>query len=93
MQYRCIALLELVQKHARHRDIMDFIQPLITLLLTDYTTEKQVQLLMSYLLQVGETDNIEALITSLASSVPKHEDTLMTVAEQLCQEGIPKWHR
>ena len=66
---------------------MDFIQPLITLLLTDYITEKQVQSLMSYLLQVGETDDIEALITSLASSVPKHEDTFMTIAEQLRVNG------
>ena len=87
MQHRRIALLELVQKHARHRDIMDFIQPLVTLLLTDYTTDKQVQSLMSYLLQVGETNNLEALITSLASSVPKHEETLMTIAEQLRQQG------
>ncbi|MEZ9546025.1 MULTISPECIES: Rpn family recombination-promoting nuclease/putative transposase [Vibrio] len=87
MQHRRIALLELVQKHARHRDIMDFLEPLVTLLLTDYTTDKQVQSLMSYLLQVGETNNLEALITSLASSVPKHEDTLMTIAEQLRQQG------
>ncbi|PMP13545.1 Rpn family recombination-promoting nuclease/putative transposase [Vibrio tasmaniensis] len=87
MQHRRIALLELVQKHARHRDIMDFFEPLVTLLLTDYTTDKQVQSLMSYLLQVGETNNLEALITSLASSVPKHEDTLMTIAEQLRQQG------
>ncbi|MEZ9069605.1 MULTISPECIES: hypothetical protein [Vibrio] len=42
---------------------------------------------MSYLLQVGETNNLEALITSLASSVPKHEDTLVTIAEQLRQQG------
>uniref|UniRef100_UPI001056D460 Rpn family recombination-promoting nuclease/putative transposase n=1 Tax=Vibrio lentus TaxID=136468 RepID=UPI001056D460 len=28
MQHRRIALLELVQKHARHRDIMDFLEPL-----------------------------------------------------------------
>ncbi|MCK6263804.1 Rpn family recombination-promoting nuclease/putative transposase [Vibrio sp. ZSDE26] len=87
MQHRRIALLELVQKHARHRDIMDFLEPLVTLLLTDYTTDKQVQSLMSYLLQVGETSNLEALITSLVSSVPKHEETLMTIAEQLRQQG------
>ncbi|MFA0079220.1 Rpn family recombination-promoting nuclease/putative transposase [Vibrio artabrorum] len=87
MQHRRIALLELVQKHARHRDIMDFLEPLVTLLLTDYTTDKQVQSLMSYLLQVGETNNLEALITSLASSLPKHEETLMTIAEQLRQQG------
>ncbi|MCL1064273.1 Rpn family recombination-promoting nuclease/putative transposase [Shewanella benthica] len=87
MQHRRIALLELVQKHIRHRDIMELVEPLVTLLLTDYTTDKQVQSLMSYLLQVGETNNLEALITTLASSVPKHEDTLMTIAEQLRQQG------
>jgi predicted transposase/invertase (TIGR01784 family) len=87
MQHRRIALLELVQKHARHRDIMELVEPLVTLLLSDYTTDKQVQSLMSYLLQVGETNNLEALITTLASSVPKHEDTLMTIAEQLRQQG------
>ncbi|WP_048613883.1 Rpn family recombination-promoting nuclease/putative transposase, partial [Vibrio coralliirubri] len=80
MQHRRIALLELVQKHARHRDLMEIMEPLVTLLLTDYTTDKQIQSLMSYLLQVGETNNLEVLITSLASSVPKHEDTLMTIA-------------
>ena len=88
-----MAGLELVQKHARHRDIMDFLEPLVTLLLTDYTTDKQVQSLMSYLLQVGETNNLEALITSLASSVPKHEDTLMTIAEQLRQQGEQRGRR
>ena len=87
MQHRRIALLELVQKHARHRDIMELVEPLVTLLLTDYTTDKQVQSLMNYLLQVGETNNLEALITTLASSVPKHEDTLMTIAEQLQAKG------
>ena len=87
MQHRRIALLELVQKHARHRDIMELVEPLVTLLLTDYTTDKQVQSLMNYLLQVGETNNLEAFITTLASSVPKHEDTLMTIAEQLQAKG------
>ena len=87
MQHRRIALLELVQKHARHRDLMEIVEPLVTLLLTDYTTDKQVRSLISYLLQVGETNNPEALITTLAQSVPKHEDTLMTIAEQLEQRG------
>ena len=62
-------------------------ESLVTLLLTDCTTDKQIQSLMSYLLQVGETNNLEALFTSLASSVPKHEDRLMTIAEQLRQQG------
>ncbi|MEZ9069604.1 Rpn family recombination-promoting nuclease/putative transposase [Vibrio atlanticus] len=28
---------------ARYRDIMEFLEPLVTLLLTDYTTDKQVR--------------------------------------------------
>ena len=42
---------------------------------------------MSYILQVGETNNLSALITQLASEVPEHKDTLMTIADQLRQEG------
>ena len=39
------------------------------------------------MLQVGETNNLSALITQLASEVPEHKDTLMTIADQLRQEG------
>ena len=87
MGHRRIALLELVQKHIRHRDMQELVDQLVTLLLKGYTTDKQVQSLMSYMLQVGETNNLSALITQLASEVPEHKDTLMTIADQLRQEG------
>ena len=63
------------------------VDQLVTLLLKGYTTDKQVQSLMSYMLQVGETNNLSALITQLALEVPEHKDTLMTIADQLRQEG------
>ena len=87
MQHKRIALLELVQKHIRHRDMLEFTEQLVTLLLSGYTTEIQVRSLMSYMVQVGETHDLNTLITTLASQVPEHEATLMTIAEQLRQEG------
>ena len=87
MQHRRIALLELVQKHIRQRDMLEFTEQLVTLLSKRYTTDKQVRSLMSYMLQVGETNNFEMLIEKLTSAVPEHEETLMTIAEQLRREG------
>ncbi|MGR6782700.1 Rpn family recombination-promoting nuclease/putative transposase [Moritella viscosa] len=87
MQHRRIALLELVQKHIRQRDMLEFTEQLVTLLSKRYTTDKQLRSLMSYMLQVGETNNFEMLIEKLTSAVPEHEETLMTIAEQLRREG------
>ncbi|ATI65979.1 Rpn family recombination-promoting nuclease/putative transposase [Edwardsiella tarda] len=90
MQHKRIALLELLQKHIRQRDLAELLNQVVTLLLAGYTTEKQVRSLMNYMFQVGETQNPEALLTTLASQVPQHGDTLMTIAEQLEQKGMQK---
>jgi len=87
MQHKRIALLELVQKHIRQRDMLEFTEQLATLLSKRYTTDKQLRSLMSYMLQVGETSNLDMLIEKLTSAVPEHEETLMTIAEQLRREG------
>jgi len=87
MQHKRIALLELVQKHIRQRDMLEFIEKLGTLLSKGYTTDKQVRSLMSYMLQVGETNNLEVLVEKLTTAAPEYEETLMTIAEQLRRQG------
>ena len=87
MQHKRIALLELVQKHIRQRDLLDFTEQLVTLLHKGYTTDEQVHSLMSYMLQVGETEDLDLLIRKLTSAAPEHEETLMTIAEKLRREG------
>ncbi|ARR51825.1 Rpn family recombination-promoting nuclease/putative transposase (plasmid) [Photobacterium damselae subsp. damselae] len=87
MQHKRVALLELVQKHIRERDVREILEKLVSLLLKGYTTDKQVRALMEYLLRVGETEDFRALVNDLAQKVPEHEETLMTIAEQLKQEG------
>ncbi|HIF9114929.1 TPA: Rpn family recombination-promoting nuclease/putative transposase [Photobacterium damselae] len=87
MQHKRIALLELVQKHIRQKDVRNILDNLVTLLLKGYTTDKQIRSLMEYILQVGETQDFQALVEELAVQVPEHEEVLMTIAEQLRQEG------
>lgn len=81
MQHRRVAILELLQKHVRQRDLAELLEQLVTLLLAGYTTNEQLTSLMNYMLQVGETRNPGELLSTLASRVPEHEDTLMTIAE------------
>ncbi len=58
-----------------------------TLLLVGYTTQEQLTSLIHYMLQISEIRNPGELLSTLASRVPEHEDTLMTISEKLRPEG------
>ncbi|QLH64595.1 Rpn family recombination-promoting nuclease/putative transposase [Serratia symbiotica] len=90
MQHRRMAILELLQKHIRQRDLADLLEQLVTLLLAGYTTQEQLTSLMNYMLQVGDTAAPEAFIRELARRAPQHEEVLMTVAQKLELKGIEK---
>ena len=90
MQHKRIALLELVQKHIYQKDMKDILESLVTLLLNDYNTDSQVKALIEYLVLVGESQDVNSLLEELAHQVPKHEGKIMTIAEQLIQQGEQK---
>ncbi|CAM3796123.1 Rpn family recombination-promoting nuclease/putative transposase [Rahnella bruchi] len=90
MQHRRIAVLELLQKHIRQRDMAELLDQLVTLLTCGNTTPEQLQSVINYMIQAGETRDTAALINTLASRVPQHEESLMTIAEQLRLEGFLK---
>ncbi|EHH1077045.1 Rpn family recombination-promoting nuclease/putative transposase [Vibrio parahaemolyticus] len=87
IQHKRVALLELVQKHVRQRDLLDFVDTIVTLLLERLITTSQLDSLVEYLLRVGETSDLEDLMRTLAKQVPEHEERFMTVAEQLEARG------
>jgi len=82
-----VALLEFLQKHIRARDLMAFHEHLACLLLQGYTTGQQLRTVINYLVQAGNSVDHGALIRVLAKKAPQHKDILMTIAEQLRQEG------
>lgn len=90
MKHRRIALLELMLKHARTRDLAELTDYLVTLLIAGYTTDEQLVTLMNWMLQTGDTARPEAFLEELARRSPQHEEILMTIAQKLEQKGIEK---
>lgn len=90
MQRRRIALLELIQKHIRRRNMTELLNEIVTLLSYDYYTDNQVITMFNYLLQKGNAEQPAKLIKEIAKQSEKHEDTLMNIAQGLREEGIKK---
>lgn len=90
MQHRSMAALTLLQKHIRHRDLAELTDKLSTILRSDYLSSPQIASLIHYIIQAGDTANAEAFIRALAWRVPQYEEELMTIAQQLEQNGIKK---
>ncbi|HGJ5879433.1 MAG TPA: Rpn family recombination-promoting nuclease/putative transposase, partial [Arsenophonus nasoniae] len=56
MQHKRMALLELIQKHIRRRDMTELLNEIVTLLSYNYYTDNQVITLFNYLLQEGNAE-------------------------------------
>ncbi|MCS3430770.1 Rpn family recombination-promoting nuclease/putative transposase [Klebsiella sp. BIGb0407] len=90
MQHRSMAALTLLQKHIRRRDLAEITDKLSTILLAGYLSSSQIASLIHYIIHAGDSANAEAFIRDLAGRVPQHEEELMTIAQQLEQNGIKK---
>ena len=87
MQHRRIALLELMQKHIRKRDLMGLVEQLVSLLATGYANDSQLKTLFNYMMQFGNTPHVDKFIREVAQRVPQQKERLMTIAEVLQQEA------
>jgi len=89
MQHRRIAILELLQKHIRQRDLMKMLEDLVTLLSAEYTTESQLITLVNYMLLRGHTDQPKIFYRELRKRFPK-EGEMGSIADWLEEQGIEK---
>lgn len=90
VQHRRIAMLELLQKHVRQRDMLEFQEQLVSLLALGYTGGEQLKTLLHYLLKVGHTADPAAFLTAIASKTTDHQqkEALMNIAQYLREEGM-----
>jgi len=93
MHHRSMAALTLVQKHIRRRDMLRLLDLLAELLMMEQMSRQQIMALVNYMMLAGEKKSIQPLLYELAQRVPKHGETLMTMAEELLQEGIQQGKR
>lgn len=87
MHHRSMAALTLVQKHIRQRDMARLLDQLAALLMMEQMSRQQIVGLVNYMIRAGDAQSIEPLLYELAQRVPKHGETLMTMAEELLQRG------
>ncbi|CRY66159.1 transposase [Yersinia pekkanenii] len=83
MTHKRVALLELLQKHIRQRDLSELSDELVRLLSNGYTSKDQLISVIHYILQNGDTAEPERFIRDLAHHLPQHEEELMTIAQKL----------
>ncbi|WGL93931.1 Rpn family recombination-promoting nuclease/putative transposase [Arsenophonus nasoniae] len=90
MQHKRMALLTLIQKHIRRRDMTELLDSIVKLLSYNYYTDNQVITLFNYLIQEGNAQKPMEFITEIAKQSEKHEGALMTIAQQIEEMGIQK---
>ncbi|WP_145577481.1 Rpn family recombination-promoting nuclease/putative transposase [Yersinia mollaretii] len=90
MTHRHIAVLELLQKHIRRRDVSELLKPMVTQISKGYMTKDQLISVIHYILQNGETAEPERFILDLVHYLPQYEGELMTIAQKLEQNGEAK---
>ena len=93
VRHRRVALLELIQKHIRQRDLMGIVEQLTTILLSGDANDRQLKTLFNYLLQTGNARRFGRFIHEVAQRVPQHGERLMTIAERLQEVGRRKGKR
>lgn len=89
MQHRRVAVLELLQKHIRQRDLMGLLERLVTLFRAEYTTKSQMVTLLNYMLYSGHTEQPNVFYRELAKRTPQ-EESMMTLAEWFEDQGKQK---
>ena len=87
VQHRRVALLELMQKHIRQRDLVGLVERLAELLVKGCANDSQLKALFNYMLQCGDAPHFGEFLHEVERRVPQHKEVLMTIAERLRQEG------
>ncbi|HEB0855157.1 Rpn family recombination-promoting nuclease/putative transposase [Citrobacter werkmanii] len=91
MQHRRVALLELMQKHIRRRDLMGLADKVASLLTTGTTNDSQLKALFNYLLiQHGHKPRFSRFMRKLAQQVPGYKESTMNIVEKIHRAGQRK---
>jgi predicted transposase/invertase (TIGR01784 family) len=86
--HRKVALLEYVQKHIHARDINTHLLNIAGLMEQSELGKEHMQCMGRYLMQEGNALDSKKFILNLGKNTPRYREDLMTIAEQLRQEGM-----
>jgi len=88
MTHRRVAVLELIQKHIRTRDMLELSNDIAQLLNQWALPHEQFRSMLFYLAECGNTSDAEQFLQNIARQTTDYKEDVMTIAEQLRQKGI-----
>ena len=83
MTHGNIALLELVQKHIRARDMTAVLEDIASLINRWPLSIDLLKSLLTYLCQTGNAQDVKVFISKLQYLSPAYQEEIMTIAQQL----------
>ncbi|BAE74041.1 hypothetical protein SGGMMB4_01774 [Sodalis glossinidius str. 'morsitans'] len=90
LSHRRVALLELVQKYIRTRDMLELSADIARLLNLWAIPKEQFRSLMYYIAERGNTSDESQFLQHIATKATDYREDIMTIAEQLEAKGIQK---
>ncbi|WP_395971234.1 Rpn family recombination-promoting nuclease/putative transposase (plasmid) [Candidatus Arsenophonus nilaparvatae] len=85
--HRHVALMELVMKHIRTRDMLELSQEIASLLNQWVLEPELFRGLICYIVERGNTSDAKQFLYQIAEKATDYREVVMTIAEQLRQEG------
>ncbi len=93
MAHRRVALLELLQKHIRQRDMLTLVDNISTLM-NDWPLPPELnKSVMLYIAAAGETADTQKFMAKLSQQVMPNQEGIMTIGQQLAEEGRKEGHK
>ncbi len=87
-QHEGLAILELVQKNIHQRDTLEFVKDIALQVARQFLTHEQFNSLLYYISHEGESRDFRAFYASLSEALPNYREDIMTLAQQLKQQGL-----
>ncbi|WP_440864272.1 Rpn family recombination-promoting nuclease/putative transposase [Symbiopectobacterium purcellii] len=85
--HRHVALMELVMKHIRTRDMLELSHEIASLLNQWVLQPELFRGLICYIVKRGNTSDAKQFLHQIAETATDYREVVMTIAEQLRQEG------
>jgi predicted transposase YdaD len=87
MAHRRVAVLELIQKHIRTRDMLELSNDIALLISQWALPHAQFRSLMFYIAECGTTSDVEQFLHNIDQKITDYREDAMKIAEVLRQQG------
>jgi len=88
LTHKRAAVLELLQKHIRNRDMLEVSSSIGSMLNEWPVSDELVRALLYYIVECGNTSDPNQFLRNIAAKAANHQEDVMTIAQELQHRGL-----